>query len=64
MTLHTEPEARRRKTTKRLTSTAQNPEAEGRVGQKPTSLALKGRLSPEAELKSSLETRGSSQKPP
>lgn len=45
MTPHTEPEARRRKTTRRLTKTAQSLEAGGSVGQKPTSLALEGRLS-------------------
>jgi len=37
--------SQRRKTTRRLTNTAQNPEAGGRVGQEPTSLALEGRLS-------------------
>lgn len=49
MTHHTEPEARRRKTTRSLGNCTE-PRSRGGVGQEPTSTDLKGRLSWEAEL--------------
>lgn len=44
LTPHMEPEARRRKTTRSLKNTAENPEAGGRVGQEPTSVDLEGKI--------------------